>query len=91
MKRAPNGTIGTPPPAGTDNTTLPTVRAEFPQFRIWRETTSNRIRYIARSLHRGIRPHTVVTADLAELRAELRAGPDASKPATGSGQKDTRS
>jgi hypothetical protein len=78
MKRAPNGMSGTPP-ASTDDATLPAVRAEFPQFRIWRETTSNRIRYIARSLHRGVRPHTVVTADLGELRAELRAGLDTSK------------
>jgi len=91
MKRAPNGTSGTPPPASTDNATLPAVRAEFPQFRIWRESTRNRIRYIARSLHRGIRPHTVVTADLGELRAELRAGLNASKPATGSAQQDALS
>jgi hypothetical protein len=88
MKRESNGTSGTPPPADTDNTTLPAARAEFPQFRIWQETTNNRIRYIARSLHRGIHPHTVVTADLGELRAELSAGLDASRPATGSAQKD---
>ena len=63
MKRAPNGTSGTlSPSADTDDATLPALRADFPQFRIWRETTGNRTRYIARSLHRGIRPHTVVTA-----------------------------
>ena len=47
------------------------LREQFPQFRIWRETTMDRVRYVARSQRRGLNPHTVVTDDLAELRAAL--------------------
>src|ERR1022692_966284 len=47
------------------------LREEFPCFRIWRERTCDRIRYVARSLHPGLNPHTVVTDDLDELRAAL--------------------
>lgn len=50
---------------------LASLQADFPQFRIWREITFNRRRYIARGRH----PHTVVTPDLDELRAELSANP----------------
>jgi hypothetical protein len=60
--------------AGNSEISLPALRSEFPQFRIWRETEGNRARYIARSLFPGVHPHTVVTPDLAELRAELRQG-----------------
>lgn len=60
-----------------DSSALPALRDEFPQFRIWRETTGNRTRYIARRLSRGTHPHTVVTSDLAELRTELTADPNA--------------
>lgn len=45
---------------------------EFPDFRIWREITGDRTRYIARSLHPGTGPHTVITAELGELREVLR-------------------
>ena len=57
--------------SGNSEISLLALRSEFPQFRIWRETEGTRTRYIARSLLPGVRPHTVVTADLAELRAEL--------------------
>ncbi len=50
---------------------LAALSENFPQFRIWREIIGKRVRYIARSLHPDIRPHTVVTSDPAELRAEL--------------------
>jgi hypothetical protein len=50
---------------------LARLRAGFPQFRIWREITYGRDRYIARSLHLSTRPHTLVTRDLGELRAVL--------------------
>jgi hypothetical protein len=60
--------------SGNSEISLPAVRSEFPQFRIWRETEGARTRYIARGLFLGVRPHTVVTADLAELRAELSDG-----------------
>jgi hypothetical protein len=66
--------------AGNDEISLPAVRADFPQFRIWRETAGNRSRYIARSLCLDVRPHTVVTADLAELRTELSRSTSSSSP-----------
>jgi O-methyltransferase involved in polyketide biosynthesis len=55
---------------------LATVRAEFPGYSIWREILPGRDRYIVRSLIPGLSPHTLVTADLAELREALEpAGP----------------
>src|SRR5450755_923055 len=62
---------------------IPELRADFPQFRIWREVTGERVRYIARSLHLGVSPHTVVTADLGELRTLLGDSPARSLPAGG--------
>jgi SAM-dependent methyltransferase len=50
---------------------LARVQARYPQFRIWREDDRGRVRYIARSQHPGLNPHTVVAADLSELRAAL--------------------
>ena len=47
------------------------LRADFPQFWIWRENTGSGVRYIARSQRAGLNPHTVVTDDPAELRAAL--------------------
>jgi hypothetical protein len=52
---------------------LAALRDEFPGFRIWRETIGDRVRYIARSLHTDTGPHTVVSADLDEIRAVLNA------------------
>ncbi len=56
------------PPGGPG---LAVLQAEFPCYRIWREDIGGRVRYIARSLQHGLRPHTVVTGDRAELRAAL--------------------
>jgi hypothetical protein len=53
---------------------LDRLRADFPLFWIWRENTGSGVRYIARSQRAGLNPHTVVTADPAELRAAL-SGP----------------
>jgi hypothetical protein len=53
---------------------LARLRASFPQFRIWRETTFDRPRYVARSQNLGTRPHTLVTSDLGELAAALTVG-----------------
>jgi hypothetical protein len=50
------------------------LQASFPQFRIWRESTYRGPRYIACSRRPGTRPHTVITSDLGELRAELGTG-----------------
>ena len=59
---------------------LASLRVDFPGFRIWREMTGDRIRYIARSIHPGAGPHTAVTADLDELRAVLGDVPARSQP-----------
>jgi O-methyltransferase involved in polyketide biosynthesis len=53
---------------------LAVLRAEFPEFKIWEEFVPGRSRYVARGLHEGVGPHTVVTPDLGELRAALQAG-----------------
>jgi hypothetical protein len=57
---------------------LAVLRSEFPGYRIWRELTPGRVRYVARSLRAGLNPHTVVTADISELRDVLEPadGPD---------------
>lgn len=60
------------------------LRARLPHFRIWQEVTGDRIRYVARRLHPGTGPHTVVTANLAELRAALDDAP--SRPQAPRGQ-----
>jgi hypothetical protein len=63
---------------------LASLRVGFPQFRIWREITYDRTRYIARSQYPGQRPHTVVSTDPGELRAALSrtpAQPHGSQPA----------
>ena len=71
-------------PAGTRAAAAPdpllALQHEFPRYRIWQEATCGRVRYTARSLEHGLHPHTVITGDLAELRAAL-AGV-AVKPAT---------
>ena len=51
---------------------LAVLRDDYPGYEIWREETPGRERYIARSLHFGLNPHTVVTADLSELRDVLQ-------------------
>src|ERR1035438_1322438 len=53
---------------------LADLREEFPGFKIWKEAIGERTRYIARSLSLGSHLHTVVTADLGELRAALDEG-----------------
>ena len=50
---------------------LDRLRADFPEFWIWRENTGSGVRFVARSQRVGLNPHTVVTADPAELRAAL--------------------
>jgi hypothetical protein len=56
-------------PASHDQ--LAALREDFAQFRVWREDDCGRVRYIARSRHPALNPHTVVTADPGELRAAL--------------------
>src|SRR5215468_10722315 len=50
---------------------LAVLRAQFPAYKIWQEHTPGRVRYVARSRHTHVNPHTVITADLAELRDVL--------------------
>ncbi len=67
-----NNDPGRPPSdAGGPADDLSGLRPDFPCFRIWRVETCDRTRYEVRSLHPGLNPHTVVTDDLAELRAAL--------------------
>ena len=69
---------------------LARLHAEFPGYRIWHETTGNRARLVAVRRYHGASPHTVVTADPAELRAALAASlpPLRPQPLTG-GSPDT--
>jgi hypothetical protein len=72
-----------PTPAGRDQddaARLDQLRTDFPAFDIARETTGNRIRYVSRRRHAGVQPHTVVTADLDELRAALSSRPGGPSP-----------
>jgi len=59
---------------------LALIASGFPGYRIWRATASDRIRYTAQGVGLTARPHTVVTASLAELRAELTAGQPTAAP-----------
>jgi S-adenosyl methyltransferase len=55
------------------------LRADFPDHEIWREDDGGQVRYVARGQH----PHTVVTADLGELRAALSGASAQSLTAAG--------
>jgi hypothetical protein len=50
---------------------LLSIQRDFPAFRIWREITGDRTRFVARRRRPGTRPHTVVTSDTRELRSVL--------------------
>jgi hypothetical protein len=50
---------------------LAELQEEFPGFQIWREVTGERVRLVAVRRSHGTSPHTVVTAEAAELRALL--------------------
>jgi hypothetical protein len=50
------------------------MQAAFPQFQVWREDCSGRVRYVARRRMPGQHPHLVITDDPDELRAVLAAG-----------------
>lgn len=54
------------PPSGgaAPEDTLKAVRRDFPHYRIWREITAGRTRYVARRAHPGTGPHTLVTDNL---------------------------
>jgi hypothetical protein len=50
---------------------LAELQEDFPGFRIWREVSGERVRLVAVRRRHGTSPHTVVTAEAAELRAVL--------------------
>jgi O-methyltransferase involved in polyketide biosynthesis len=62
---------------------LEAIERDFPQFVIWREALRDRIRYIARARDLSTPLHTVVAADLGELRAALADATPSSCPAAG--------
>jgi hypothetical protein len=53
---------------------LASLRADFPDHRIDAESVVDRVRYVACARQYGVRPHTVITPDLGELRAALESG-----------------
>jgi hypothetical protein len=55
-----------------DHQELMALRADFPQFRISRETIMGRSRYVSLRQQPNAHPHTVVTQDPRELRAILQ-------------------
>ena len=76
MERRRDNAAGVGRAARADDNALCTLRADFPQFRIWPEIIGARTLYIAHRLRRDTHPHTLVTADLNELRAALSEDPD---------------
>jgi hypothetical protein len=50
---------------------LAELQEDFPSFRIWREVSGERARLVAVRRRHGTSPHTVVTAEAAELRTVL--------------------
>ena len=50
---------------------LADLQQDFPSYRIWREALGDHVRLVAVTRQPGVTPHTVVTADVAELRAAL--------------------
>jgi hypothetical protein len=47
------------------------LQRDFPGYRIWQEPMGAQTRLVAVRRQPGTSPHTLVTADLAELRAAL--------------------
>jgi hypothetical protein len=60
------------PSTSTHHLELMALRADFPHFRIWRETTMGRARYVSLRQRPDLHPHTVITKDPGELRAILQ-------------------
>jgi hypothetical protein len=61
--------------SGSDaDSELAALRAEYPGHWIGTESLVDKVRFVARARRQGVRPHTVVTSDLDELRAALEAG-----------------
>ena len=54
---------------------LADLQHDFPAYRIWHEALGDHVRLVAVTRQPGASPHTVVTADVAELRAALTHSP----------------
>ena len=64
----------------TDLGSLAELRDDFPSYRIWQEITGIRVRYVARRIGPGPGLHTLVTADLEEMRGILPQPPAGRPP-----------
>ena len=58
-------------PTPADLAELGAARRDFPGYRIEVEPRPGRCRFVARRAQPGPGPHTLITSDLTELRAEL--------------------
>lgn len=58
-------------PTPTDLAELEVARRDFPGYRIEVEPRPGRCSFVARRCQPGPGPHTLITSDLTELRAEL--------------------
>ena len=59
-------------PSEAEVAELGRLRKRFRRHRIFRHVTPERgVRYLAWGVELGVRPHTIITDDLAELRGEL--------------------
>ena len=59
---------------------LEAARRDFPRYQIDVELAVDRRRYVARRIQPGPGPHTLITSDLNELRAELDSSPQRALP-----------
>ena len=50
---------------------LADLQQDFPDYRIWQEPMGDRLRLVAVRRNPGTGPHTLVTSNVAELRATL--------------------
>lgn len=73
-----------------DAALLNKLRADFPAFRIWRETTGDRTVYVARRRQPSTRPHTLVTPDPHELHTALAKSSTAARIPGCLGQEEAR-
>ena len=59
---------------------LEAARRDFPRYQIDVELALARRRYVARRIQPGPGPHTLITSNLNELRAELEGSPQRALP-----------
>lgn len=70
-----------PPFTSTDEQAgLEAARRDFPRYQIDVELAVDRRRYVARRIQPGPGPHTLITSNLNELRAELDGSPQRALP-----------